>query len=251
MLFRSDSRTADSQSDVTPRRRQPDLEARPEPLGNIRRPGWAALENKIDTGMAKRPAIGTNRGRPANSRMQAKPVRMPDNVRGIYVSGWVAGGKKSMDRMIRLVERTDLNAMVIDVKNDYGLLTYRSRLPIVNATGAGDEPTIADLGGLLKRLRAKGIYTIGRVVVFKDPHLAEAKDEWAFHTKAGKLWRDRKGKAWVDPFVPDVRAYNVAIAKEAAALGFDEIQFDYVRFPDNGAEMDRTVRYRKDRKSVV
>ena len=169
---------------------------------------------------------------------------VPDGVRGIYVSGWIAGSKEPMERLIRLVDETDLNAMVIDVKNDYGRLTYRSSLPEVQAVGADREPPVRDMAGLLRRLKAKRIYTIGRIVVFKDPLLARAKPEWAFHTKSGALWRDQKGQPWVEPYHPEVRAYNIAIAKEAAALGFDEIQFDYVRFPDNGEKMDRVVRYR-------
>jgi len=172
-----------------------------------------------------------------------KPPDVPDEVRGIYVSGWVAGGTKAMGKLTRLVEQTDLNAMVIDVKNDFGELTYDSKLPVVDELGADANPTIKDMPALLKRLKAKGIYTIGRVVAFKDPLLAKSKTEWAIHTKNGGLWQDRKGVPWVDPYHPDVRAYNIAIAEEAARLGFQEIQFDYVRFPDNAEEMDKVVRY--------
>jgi hypothetical protein len=180
----------------------------------------------------------------APPRALAAAPEVPDRVRGIYVSGWIAGSREPMERLIRLVDETDLNAMVIDVKNDYGKLTYRSSLPEVRAVGADREPAVRDMAGLLRRLKEKRIYTIGRVVVFKDPLLARAKPEWAFRTKSGAIWRDRKGTPWVEPYRPEVRAYNIAIAKEAAALGFDEIQFDYVRFPDNGEAMDRVVRYR-------
>lgn len=205
----------------------------------------------IDPGMTERAGIGIGDGR-GMSRSGAfqtviPPVSapaVPEHIRGIYVSGWAAGSKSAMERLIGLVERTDLNAMVIDVKNEYGRLTYRSTLPEVRAVGADREPLVSDMAALLQRLKAKNIYTIGRLVVFKDPLLASAKPEWAFHKKDGTLWRDRKGQPWVEPFRPEVRAYNIAVAKEAAALGFDEIQFDYVRFPDNGEEMDRTVRYR-------
>lgn len=201
-----------------------------------------------DAGRAERPGIGSGGGNTASPNAEADvpaPAPLvPDGIRGIYVSGWVAGSKKPMERLIRLVDETDLNAMVIDVKNDYGKLSYRSSLPEVRAVGADREPQVRDMAGLLRRLKAKRIYTIGRVVVFKDPLLARAKPEWAFHTRTGALWRDQKGQPWVEPYHPEVRAYNIAIAKEAAALGFDEIQFDYVRFPDNGEAMDRIVRYR-------
>jgi len=184
--------------------------------------------------------------RPVSSRSLQKmpePPDVPDEVRGIYVSGWVAGGTKAMGKLTRLVEQTDLNAMVIDVKNDFGQLTYDSKLPAVDMLGADANPAIRDLPALLQRLKAKGIYTIGRVVVFKDPLLAKRRTEWAIHTKNGKQWQDRTGIPWVDPYHPDVRAYNIAIAEEAARLGFQEIQFDYVRFPDNAEEMDKVVRY--------
>lgn len=233
-------------------------EARPQQLGRIHPPDEGSQQRtyESDSGMIRRPAPAPPVPQAEQGSMDMKAKRddssashrpiVPDDVRGIYVSGWIAGGKESMDRMIRLVERTDLNAMVIDVKNDYGQLTYRSSLPQVTELGADGRPAIRDMPGLLKRLKAKGIYTIGRVVAFKDPYLAQARSEYAFHRKDGKVWRDRKGKAWVDPYHPDVRAYNIAIAKEAASLGFDEIQFDYVRFPDNGAEMDRLVSYHRD-----
>jgi hypothetical protein len=176
-------------------------------------------------------------------RSDPSPPKIPDEVRGIYVSGWVAGGTKAMGKLTRLVEQTDLNAMVIDVKNDFGQVTYASQLSEVSRLGADATPAIKDLPALLKRLKAKGIYTIGRVVVFKDPHLARKKPEWAIRTKTGALWQDRKGVPWVDPYHPEVRAYNIAIAEEAARLGFQEIQFDYVRFPDNAEEMDKVVKY--------
>lgn len=164
-------------------------------------------------------------------------------VKGIYVSGWVAGSKNRLDRLVQLVDDTDLNAMVIDVKNDYGLMTYRSSLPAVKAIGADRHIAIGDIQGLLQRLKAKNIYVIGRIVTFKDPLYARVHPAMALQKRGGGVWRDAQGKAWLDPFQPDVRAYNRAIAEEAASVGFDEVQFDYVRFPDNGGKVDREVRY--------
>src|SRR5512137_1401237 len=84
----------------------------------------------------------------------------------------------------------------------------------------------------MKSLKDKGIYTIARIVVFKDNPLAQAKPDWAIKTQSGEIWRDRENLAWVDPFKKEVWDYNIQIAVEAAQYGFDEIQFDYVRFPD-------------------
>ncbi|WP_308637073.1 putative glycoside hydrolase [Paenibacillus silvisoli] len=173
-----------------------------------------------------------------------RSVSLPNEpVRGIYVSGWVAGSKKRMQSLIDLVDRTNLNAMVIDVKNDYGQLTYRSELPAVHAIDGDRHASISDIKGLLRKLKAKHIYVIGRVVTFKDPLYAKKYPGMALQKQSGGVWRDGQGKAWLDPYQKQVRDYNEAIAAEAAALGFDEVQFDYVRFPDNGSKVDREVRY--------
>lgn len=164
-------------------------------------------------------------------------------VKGIYVSAWKARGN-SLEQLIRLVNDTELNAMVIDVKNDSGQITYDSQVALANEIGSDDTNPIADIRALLKRLKDNNIYTIARVVVFKDPYLSSARNDLAMQTKSGAVWRDKKGVAWVDPYHPAVQAYNLDVAKEAAKLGFDEIQFDYVRFPENGKKVDREVRFR-------
>ncbi|MFC5451475.1 putative glycoside hydrolase [Paenibacillus aestuarii] len=168
-------------------------------------------------------------------------IRSPKvKVKGIYVSAWSAVGNK-FEQLVQLVEQTDLNAMVIDVKNDSGQVTYASAVPMVNSIGANSHVIIHDLPAKLKRLKDRGIYTIARIVVFKDPYLSNKKNEYAIKSRSGGIWRDNKGVAWVDPFKEAVWDYNIQVAKEAATLGFDEIQFDYVRFPENGSKVDREV----------
>lgn len=171
--------------------------------------------------------------------------KLPKRVKakGIYVSGWVAGNEEMLEKLIRLADRTDLNAFVIDVKNDFGNVTYQSNIPLVKQLRADADPPIHDIRGLLQKLKAKNIYTIGRIVTFKDPHLSRHQQQWAMRTKSGKLWRDSGKKTWADPYREEVWQYNIDIAKEAAAHGFDEIQFDYVRFPDNANKVDREVAY--------
>jgi hypothetical protein len=165
-------------------------------------------------------------------------------VKGIYASAWNMKGK-GYDSLLTLLSKTDLNAMVIDVKDDLGRVTYPSQVKQVLETGANQAPIIPDLKEKLVQLKEKGIYTIGRVVVFKDPLLASVTPEYALQKKTGGVWRDPKGVAWVDPYHEEVWAYNIAVAKEAAELGFDEIQYDYVRFPDNGKKVDTEVQYYK------
>ena len=132
-----------------------------------------------------------------------------------------------------MIEETELNALVIDVKGDRGMIPYRSSVPLAAEVGGQRIITVRDADGLFKFFKEKGIYMIARIVVFKDDLLATARPDLAVRTPAGELWRDREHLAWVDPFHKEIWNYNIQIAEEAAKLGFDEIQFDYVRFPDS------------------
>jgi hypothetical protein len=132
-----------------------------------------------------------------------------------------------------MIEETELNALVIDVKGDRGMIPYRSSVPLAAEVGGQRIITVRDADGLFKSFKDKGIYMIARIVVFKDDLLATARPDLAVKTPAGELWRDREHLAWVDPFHKEIWNYNIQIAEEAAKLGFDEIQFDYVRFPDS------------------
>lgn len=177
-----------------------------------------------------------------NNNQMTKRIK----VKGIYVSATTAGGHR-LKKLIHLADATDINAMVIDIKDDNGRLTYDSNIQLANEIGADQKPQISDIHKLLELLKSHHIYSIGRVVTFKDPLLALRRPETALQRKQGGIWRDGKGSAWVDPFHPLARQYNIDIAKEAAKKGFDEIQFDYVRFPDNGTKVDREVKfYRTD-----
>ena len=190
---------------------------------------------------------GTTAPSPYTSE-QAQQVlahKLPKKIhaRGIYVSGWVAGSNKSLNRLLGLLDRTDLNTLVIDVKADEGMLTYSSSIPLVKEVGADQNPAIRDMRALISKLKAKQIYTIGRIVTFKDPYLANKKPEWALHMQNGTVWHDVKGTAWLDPYLEKTWDYNIAIAVEAARFGFDEIQFDYVRFPDNARRVKQEVAF--------
>ncbi|WP_216828288.1 putative glycoside hydrolase [Alkalihalobacterium elongatum] len=164
----------------------------------------------------------------------------PDAVRGIYVTGNSAGGER-MNSLIELIETTELNAMVIDIKDDHGYLTYKpeKNSPFYNIS----QNYIKDTEDLMKTLEEKEIYPIARVVVFKDSILAEKKPELSFKTPDGKVWKNRRGEAFVNPFLKEVWDYNVAIAEKAAKMGFKEIQFDYVRFPEGFERRDDELKY--------
>lgn len=152
-----------------------------------------------------------------------------ERVRGIYVTGPMAGSS-AMDNLIALVDETELNAMVIDVKNDDGNITYRMDLDSAKDMEACIN-YIPDMEGLMAKLKEHHIYTIARVVCFKDPYLAAGKPELALKKPDGTPVTDANGLAFVNPYREETWEYIVDVAVAAFELGFDEIQFDYVRFP--------------------
>ena len=159
----------------------------------------------------------------------------PKVVRAAYLTYYGVADKGIRDRVLELVARTELNAVVIDIKGDRGLIPYRTAVPLALEVGAQGPVIIKDFDGLMASLKARNVYTIARIVAFKDNVLAQHRPDWAIiDTRTGKPWLDNEKLAWVDPFREEVWDYAIAVAKEAAAKGFDEVQFDYVRFPTDG-----------------
>jgi hypothetical protein len=158
-------------------------------------------------------------------------LKPPAEVRAIYVNAWAFGGKRFYD-LVRLADRTEVNAFVIDVKDDTGYLTYRSEVPTAIEIGANTQRRAPDVQARLQVLREHGIHPIARIVVAKDPLLASRKPSWSVKHVNGGLWRDRLDFAWVDAFNDSVWVYASQLAAEAVRVGFAEVQFDYVRFPD-------------------
>ena len=150
----------------------------------------------------------------------------PEVVRGLYVNRWAALGER-MWQLIDVAKRTEVNALVIDVKDDRGFLLYRSGVPLARAIGADtNRPMSAKrLRAVLDTMRAHEIFPIARIVVAKDPLLAQAKTEWAVKRKSdGAPWIDKNGHPWLDPHHREVWAYAGDIGDEAIALGFGEVQ---------------------------
>jgi hypothetical protein len=159
----------------------------------------------------------------------------PKTVRAAYLTYYGVADRGIRERVLELVARTELNAVVIDIKGDRGLIPYRTQVPLALEAGAQGPVIIKEFEGFIAALKARGIYTIARIVTFKDNVLAQHKPEWSvIDTRTGKPWIDNEKLAWVDPFREEVGDYAIAIAKEAVAKGFDEVQFDYVRFPTDG-----------------
>jgi hypothetical protein len=165
-----------------------------------------------------------------------RELRPTDYIKGLYITYYGLGSEAHRANAQWLLENTELNAIVMDVKGDFGWLPYTSTVQTALDIGAGNRPMIQDWAAWMQWLKERNIYTIARIVVFKDDPLATAHPEWAvLDAASGGVWHDREGLGWADPTRAEVWDYNIALAVEAAQLGFDEIQLDYVRFPSDGA----------------
>lgn len=156
----------------------------------------------------------------------------PDNVRGLYVNAWSAGSRRRITALTDLARRTEVNSFVVDIKDATGFISYPTDIPLAIEIGATDEIRIPNLRVLLDRLERAGVYPIARIVIVKDPLIAAARPSLAVQDTAGGPWSDDKGIVWLNPYNREVWDYHVAIAREVAEIGFPEIQWDYVRFPD-------------------
>ena len=167
---------------------------------------------------------------PKKEEPEPEPQAEAPVVKGIYITGPMAGHEKMAERE-QLAADTELNAMVIDIKNDEGIVTYRMEEPMVEKLGAATA-YIRDLPELIRRLKEEqNLYLIARIVAFKDPLLAAERPELCIRKKYGSIFLDKNNLAWVNPKEKEVWDYLVTLGKEAAGVGFDEIQFDYIRFP--------------------
>jgi hypothetical protein len=196
------------------------FEAAPErfrPLFIVEKPGAAAV----------RSMDGPGTGIP--NRLE----NTPEFVKGIYVSASTAGYAKRFSEIVSLVEDTELNSLVIDIKNHRGQLAFDPETESLRPYAAKNPP-LGSVREFTAPLKEKGIYLIARLFVFQDPALVEAHPEWAVMSRWGGVWRDYKGVTWLDPASKDVWRYNATIAREVFSSGFDEIQFDYIRFPSDG-----------------
>lgn len=159
----------------------------------------------------------------------------PADIRGVYIPYGLLSKPDTIKQLIDMIDGNELNAFVVDVKSDNGYLPYASSVPLAVQLGVGGErKDWMKLKDLLELARQKNIYAVARIVTFKDNPLAHGRPDLAVKRVDGSIWIDREGLAWVNPMYEEVWDYDIAIAKEIAELGFDEIQFDYIRFPSDG-----------------
>lgn len=186
--------------------------------------------------------VGPDKNRTVSLRIvdennPALPGREAVKVRGIYISGPMAGSTELFQNILDSAAGTEINTVVIDFKDDQGRITCPVDSPVASEIGAC-RPYVQDMKELIASLKERGLYVIARVVAFRDPWLAEKKPEWSLHLADGSLYRDRQGMAWVDPYRKEVWDYLVEVGTEAKEAGFDEVQFDYIRFSTEGTMRD-------------
>jgi hypothetical protein len=232
---------------------QPRNEVNIEPVPQVRKIKQQQPQQTPITAPTPKKTIPKKTKIKSHLKLESKPGPIPlppkkrVDVKGIYVSTQAFQSRK-LYRLIELVQRTELNAMVIDVKNDNGYLTYQSDISLAKEVGANGKLSKDQMRSRMRSLKNKGIYTIARIVTFKDPRAAAGRSDLAMKRYNGIPWKDRRGVLWVDPYNRSVWEYNIAIAEEAVELGFDEIQFDYVRFSEDVHAMNRQVHFHNPEK---
>jgi len=171
---------------------------------------------------------------PAPSVLPVTHVSTPDAVKALYMTSWVAGTPSIRERVLKLITDTEINAIVIDIKDDTGRIAFAVNDPDLQEIASATR-RIRDVRELIERLHKDETYVIGRVSVFQDAYLPTVRPDLALRSKStGEPWQDRRGLHWLDQRNPEVWDYIAKVAREAYSQGFDEINFDYIRFPSDG-----------------
>ena len=188
-----------------------------------------AEDSFVDGAVIKLPETGVS----------VRHVKTPDSIKAIYMTSWVAGTPSIRDRVIKIIDETEVNAVVLDIKDDTGKVSFTIESEPFKSLGSS-ESRISDIHGLIESLHDRGVYVIGRVSTFQDPYLIKKWPSEAVKTATDhdRLWADRKGLGWFDAGSQKVWDYVISLAEESYAVGFDEINFDYIRFPSDGNMKD-------------
>ncbi|PIP87314.1 hypothetical protein COW81_00925 [Candidatus Campbellbacteria bacterium CG22_combo_CG10-13_8_21_14_all_36_13] len=164
----------------------------------------------------------------------ATHIKTPESLRAVYMTSWVAGTPSIREKIIKLIDSTEANAVVIDIKDDTGRVSFDMWDKELDEIGS-EEIRIPDLRELIEMFHEKGVYVIGRISSFQDLYMVKLHPEWAVKRKSdGAVWKDRKGISWIDAGAKENWDYLVALGKESYNAGFDELNYDYIRFPSDG-----------------
>ncbi len=158
----------------------------------------------------------------------------PFVAKGLYMQAGTAADPKRLGTILDQISKSELNTVVVDLKDNNGVVYYDTKIALAQEVGAVDP--ILEPAQLVQTLHDRGVYAIARIVVMEDPIAAVKRPDLAIKdTRTGQTWRTNRGQAWMNPTNPGVWNYVADIASEAAGFGFDEVQLDYVRFPSDGA----------------
>lgn len=161
-------------------------------------------------------------------------VKLPEQVKAIYMTSWVAGTKSIRENLVKLVDSTEINSIIIDIKDYTGEVAFEIKDESFSKYNLSGQ-RVSDIEEFLEYLHSKNIYVIGRISVFQDPHLVKQRPDLAVkQTEGGEVWRDHKGISWLDAGATEVWEYVIDLARYSYNIGFDEINFDYIRFPSDG-----------------
>jgi hypothetical protein len=167
---------------------------------------------------------------------QARLLNPPKIIKGLYATGWSAGSGQKLNYLISIIKKHNLNAIVIDIKDYSGYLSYALPSEKASQSGALNQIRILYPNKIIKKLHDENIYVIGRITVFQDPIFAKSFSSEAIKNKTtGELWKDNKGLSWIDPKSKLYWDYILEISRDAWNRGFDELNFDYIRFPSDGS----------------
>lgn len=165
-------------------------------------------------------------------------VKTPEAVKAVYMTSWVAGTKSIRDKVINIIDTTEVNSVVIDIKDYTGNVAFKTENPTIDGTGC-IENRVPNIRQVIQDLHDRGVYVIGRIAVFQDPCFVKLHPDAAVKRLSdGGIWKDRKGITWMDAGSKLVWDHNISIARASYDLGFDEINFDYIRFPSDGNMKD-------------
>lgn len=161
-------------------------------------------------------------------------------IRALYLNRFAAQSKPKMRHMFTIADSTEINGFVIDMKDEFGL-NYRSSNPAFRKNAGVDKGFVSNVKALVDSVKAHGLVPIARIVAFKDPVAAQANPDWTIRREDGSIWLDKEGLAWVNAHDPAVWEYNLGVAEELVKLGFEEIQWDYIRFPEPYRSLPKQV----------
>jgi hypothetical protein len=166
-------------------------------------------------------------------------VSTPEPLKGIYMTSWIASGKNTRAPLVKLLDETELNSVVIDIKDYSGKIVFGVDDNLKLKAFGSEEVRVRDMRDFIEELHKKNIYVIGRIAVFQDAYFVKHRPDLAVKNAAGtEVWKDRKGISWIDVGAKEYWDYIVLLAKESRKIGFDEINFDYIRYPSDGNMKD-------------